>query len=49
MSLTKEDCQNINKWIVATSMAVEAGIRTAWSKSELATMEKLKAIERETV
>lgn len=47
MSITKEDCKNISKWVAATSMMIEAKLRTPWSESELATWEKIKKIERE--
>ena len=46
-SLTKEDCLNIRKWLTATSMMIEANIRTVWSQSELDTWEKIKKIEME--
>ena len=44
--LTKEDCMNIRKWIAATSMMIEARIRTSWSQSEFDTLDKIQKIER---
>ena len=41
VELTEEDCLNISKWWVATSMAVEAKIRTPFSASERDTMAKV--------
>jgi len=45
--LTKEDYLNIRKWVTATSMMVEAKVRTTWSQSELDTWEKIKQMEAE--
>jgi hypothetical protein len=42
IELTDEDLLNISKWIAATSMMVEAGIRTKFSDSEIKTAEKLR-------
>ena len=47
MSLTKEDLGNIDKWIAATGMMIEARLRTPWSDSERATFEKLEQLRRE--
>ncbi len=47
MSLTKEDHTNIRKWITATSMMIQGGLRTNWSESEQATIDKLKKLERD--
>ena len=47
MSLTKEDFMNIRKWMTATSMMIEARMRTPYSDSETATGDKLKQMEQE--
>lgn len=47
MSLTKEDYLNIRKWLTATSMMIEARLRTPYSDSEIATGDKLRQMERE--
>ena len=47
MELTKEDFLNIRKWVTATSMMIEAKLRTPYSDSELATIRKLDQMERE--
>jgi len=47
MSLTKEDFLNIRKWTTATSMMIEAKLRTPWTPSEEATLAKLNQMERE--
>lgn len=39
---TKEDLDNIDKWITATNMMIEAKLRTVWSLSERRTFRKLK-------
>ncbi len=38
---------NIRKWMTATSMMIEARVRTPYSDSEIATGDKLKQMERE--
>ena len=43
--LTKEDCLNIRKWMTATSMMIEARLRTTWTPSEQDTLEKIKRLE----
>ena len=42
IELTDEDLLNIAKWITATSIMVEAKVRTPFSDSELKTAEKLR-------
>lgn len=49
MSLTKEDFVNIRKWMTATSMMIEAKMRTPYSDSELSTGRKLDQMEQEAV
>ena len=46
-SLTKEDFLNIRKWITATSMLIEAKVRTPYSDSENVTWDKIMKMERE--
>ncbi len=43
--LTKEDIDNIGKWIAAASMMIEAKLRTTWSDSELNTLQKIHEIK----
>ncbi len=40
-SLTQEDCANIIKWWTATSIIVEAKVRTPFSESEHDTIAKI--------
>jgi hypothetical protein len=40
-TLTEEDKLNVKKWLTATSMMIEAKLRTPYSQSELDTAEKL--------
>ena len=47
MNLTREDLQNIDKWITATGIMIEGKIRTPWTDSELATFKKLDQLKRE--
>ena len=47
MKLTKEDLGNIDKWITATSMMIEAKLRTPWTDSERATFKKLDQLKLE--
>ena len=41
VTLTDEDIMNIKKWLAATSMMVEAKLRTPFSQSEIATSDKV--------
>ena len=41
VDLTEEDMLNVRKWLTATSMMIEAKLRTPYSQSELNTGEKL--------
>lgn len=41
MNLNKEDLRNIDGWITATSMMIEAKARVPWRESEFATFKKL--------
>lgn len=43
--LNKEDHKNINGWITASSIMIEARTRVTWRDSELKTMDKLKKME----
>ena len=47
MSLTKEDFKNIDKWITAAGMMIEAKLRTPFTPSEHETFAKLNRIQRE--
>jgi len=47
MKLTREDHQNINKWITATGIMIEGGVRTPWTPSEEATLDKLDQMKKE--
>jgi ribosomal protein S13 len=42
IELTDEDLMNVSKWITATSIMVEAKVRTPFSESEIKTAEKLR-------
>ena len=44
VELTREDVMNISKWITATGMMVEAGLRTPLSDSEHETWRKFQPI-----
>jgi hypothetical protein len=44
-TLTKEDIMNIRKWITATTMMIEAKLRTPYSDSEFETIDKLHRLE----
>lgn len=44
VELTREDVMNISKWITATTMMVEAGLRTPLSESEHETWKKFQHI-----
>lgn len=41
VTLTEEDMLNVRKWLTATSMMIEAKLRTPYTKSEYDTAEKL--------
>jgi len=41
VELTEEDILNIRKWLTATSMMIQAKLRTPYSESELETSQKL--------
>jgi len=45
-NITKEDIINVGKWVTATSMMIEAKLRTPYSQSELDTYEKLERMAR---
>ena len=47
MKLTKEDLDNIDKWITAANIMIEANIRTLWTDSERATFKKLDQLKQE--
>ena len=47
-SLNKEDCASVRKWLTATSMMIEAKLRTPYSESELKTWDKIKKIAEAT-
>jgi len=42
IELTDEDLLNVAQWITATSIMIEAKVRTPFSESELKTAEKLR-------
>ena len=44
VELTREDVMNISKWITATTMMVEAGLRTPLSDAEHETWQKFQHI-----
>jgi len=44
VEMTKEDVTNISKWMTATSMMIEAKLRTPYSDSEYATWKKFEHI-----
>lgn len=44
--ITREDLSNIDKWITAANMMIEAKLRTPWSDSERATFKKLDQLKR---
>ena len=44
ITVSKEDAMNISKWMTATSMMIEARLRTPYSQSELDTWEKFKVL-----
>lgn len=41
---TKEDAMNISKWMTATSMMIEAGLRIPYSQSEYDTWKKFESL-----
>jgi len=41
VELTDEDIINVKKWLTATSMMIQAKLRTPYSESELKTSQKL--------
>lgn len=41
VELTEEDVMNIRKWLTATSMMIEAKLRTNYSDSERKTSDKI--------
>lgn len=41
IEITEDDYTNIMKWVTATSMMVEAKLRTPFSDSERKTMDKI--------
>ena len=45
LKLNKEDILNISKWITATSIMIEAKLRTDFSQSERDTWEKIQQME----
>ncbi len=47
MKLTKEDLRNIDGWITAASMMIEAKARVPWRDSEFATFKKLDQLKKE--
>ena len=47
MKLTREDLENIDKWITAIGIMIEGKIRINWTESELATFKKLNQLKRE--
>jgi len=44
VELTREDIMNISKWMTATSMMIEARLRTPYSESEHDTWKKFQHI-----
>ena len=47
VKLNKEDLGNIDKWITAANMMIEAKMRTPWTDSERATFKKLDQLKQE--
>ena len=47
VKLTREDLGNIDKWITAANMMIEAKLRTLWTDSERATFKKLDQLKLE--
>ena len=45
--LTKEDFLNIDKWITAASMMIDAKLRTPYTESEYETFRKLDLLRGE--
>lgn len=47
MKLTREDLRNIDGWITAANMMIEAKARVPWRESEYATFRKLDQLKSE--
>ena len=47
VKLTREDLGNIDKWITAANIMIEAKLRTPWTDSERATFKKLDQLKQE--
>ena len=47
--LTSEDLRNIDKWITAAGMMIDAKLRTPWTDSEQETFRKLDQLKREAL